>query len=623
MTETGGLVYRLPTGPQRPINESRRFAIMAIGAYGCICTSLRYAFNLTSGDLQSRYNLSGRDVSSISTVGLVFCYFVLPYAFIFDYFGPRPVFGIALVTFPVGALLLALTFAGYIEASVLRFCVFNAIFNIGCTLFDLGCMMTVMSYFPSHKGAVVAIMKSYIGLGSAIVGCIQVAFFLGKTEQYFYFLMALVFVVGGACLVFLRLPSYHLTGYEEKHLSAEEKERRLARKAVYLRQKPPTIRFGIGLGFVLVLIIFLPMQGALVAYKGLGQKYRIAFAAVVIALMVFYPTMALPLRSLERKETDCNSVSEPVDEPKKDNTEVTDVEKPEAVVETDLDYIAPQYQTTFFQNLRTPKMWALVWSYFCIVGSEFVIIFNARFIFAALSGEKVSDELGTLLTVLNGVGSAVGRLLMSYFEIWTQKRKAEDRIPITLSLFFPVTCVMLSMIFFLVLPKAALPLPYVLAAMGNGFCAAVIVLVARTIFAKDPAKHYNFCFLGTMFSVIFLNRLTYGEWYTSQAEKQGTTLCLGRSCVLMPLLFFLGLNCTALVSIVYVNWEYRRFSRLVLEERRRLRKEAPMREKLSSMDLNNAPDVLPEDPANGGNPLTEEANNNYYNSGGNQQATRL
>ncbi|ORC88547.1 uncharacterized protein TM35_000161850 [Trypanosoma theileri] len=600
------LVKRLPKGPQKPINESRRFAIMAVGAYGCICTSLRYAFNLTSGDLQSRYNLTGRDVSSISTVGLVFCYFVLPYAFLFDYLGPRPIFAIAMVAFPLGALLLALVFAGHIAASVLRFCVFNAIFNIGCTLFDLGCMMTVMSYFPSHKGAVVAIMKSYIGLGSAIVGCIQVAFFLGKTQEYFYFLMALVFVVGGACLICLPLPSYHLTGYEEKHLSVEEKERRLARKAVYLRQKPPTIRFVIGLVFVLTFVVFLPLQSALVAYQGLGQSYRIAFAIVVIVLMALYPMMALPVRFLDRRKTEVDRITEPGNEPEGESSDQVDVVKPDDVVETDVDYIAPQYQTTFFENLRTPKMWALVWSYFCIVGSEFVIIFNARFIYAALAGEKVSDELGTLLTVLNGVGSAVGRLLMSVFEIWSQKRKAEDRIPITIALFFPVICVMLSMIFFLVLPKAALPLPYIMAALGNGFCAAVIVIVARTIFAKDPAKHYNFCFLGTMFSVIFLNRLTYGEWYTREAEKQGQTLCLGRNCVLMPLLFFLGLNCSALLSIIYINWEYRRFSRLVLKERRRIREDALLGERATETQSSNLPDAPAENPINGGNALASQ-----------------
>ncbi|KAH9599691.1 hypothetical protein LSM04_001095 [Trypanosoma melophagium] len=553
------VVERLATGWHKPISEPRRFALLVLGAF---CSQWVLWFRI----------LSCRTPLSMTILAL------------------------ATLLFPLGTLLLALTFRGIIVGSVVRLSVFNAIMNLGCILLDLGTVMTVITLFPVNRGPVVASMKTFAGLGSVIVGCIQVAFFLGKTEQYFYFLMALVFVVGGACLVFLRLPSYHLTGYEEKHLSAEEKERRLARKAVYLRQKPPTIRFGIGLGFVLVLIIFLPMQGALVAYKGLGQKYRIAFAAVVIALMVFYPTMALPLRSLERKETDCNSVSEPVDEPKKDNTEVTDVEKPEAVVETDLDYIAPQYQTTFFQNLRTPKMWALVWSYFCIVGSEFVIIFNARFIFAALSGEKVSDELGTLLTVLNGVGSAVGRLLMSYFEIWTQKRKAEDRIPITLSLFFPVTCVMLSMIFFLVLPKAALPLPYVLAAMGNGFCAAVIVLVVRTILAKDPGKHYNFCFVGTVLSILFLNRLLYGEWYTRQAERCGVTVCLEKSCVLMPLLFLLGVACTAFLSNLYVHFEYRRFCQRMLEERQRVRDAAVGSESFPDTMMENVPrdDMSPQ-----------------------------
>ncbi|KEG13179.1 hypothetical protein DQ04_01171120 [Trypanosoma grayi] len=578
------LVHRLPTGPQAPISEPRRFAIVTIGAYGCICASFSYAFNLISEEMRSRYNLTGRDITTISTVGLVFCYFVLPYAFIYDHFGPRPIFALSTVLLPLGALLLALVFAGIVEGSVVRLSVFNAILNVGCNLFDLGCMVTVMSYFPSHKGAVVAILKSFTGLGAAIVGSIQLAFFDGKPDQYFYFLMALVFAVGAVSFFFLRLPSYHLTGYEQNHLSIEEKERKLARRAVYLRQNPPRIRFVIGIGLVILLIIFLPLQSALVAYLELGKNYKVAFAGVIIFLTLLYPTIALPLSFMENKEQrQFNELEEAGgasdrDAEQKEPVAEGDIVKLGEVVETDVDYIAPQYQGTFLHNLLTLRMWAFLWSFFCVVGSEFVIILNARFLFAALSESEVDSSLTTLLTVINGVGSAVGRLLMSYFEVWSQKRKAEDRIPITISLFFPTISVIVSLVLFLVLPKAALPLPYAIAALGNGFCAAVVVLVTRTIFAKDPAKHYNFCFLPTMASTILLNRLLYGEWYTREAEKRGVLVCYSRGCVMMPLFLLLGLVCTAFLSNAYIHIEYRRYCQKTLEERRRVREEGALQQ---------------------------------------------
>ncbi|PWU84615.1 putative protein associated with differentiation 4 [Trypanosoma cruzi] len=330
--------------------------------------------------------------------------------------------------------------------------------------------------------------------------------------------MVLFFVTGAAGFFLVPLPSYHLTGYEEKHLGIEEKERRLARKSVYLRQQPPTIRFAIGIAFVVLLVIYLPLQSALVAYLGWGRTQRIIFASILIAVLVSFPLMALPVSCLERRETqreedDCGGTERPSAGDEVAN-EPAAAGGPPKKVETDVDYIAPQYQTTFLQNLKTLKLWAFLWSFFCVAGAGVVIIYNASFVYAALADEEVDNAIKTLLTVLNGAGSAAGRLLMSYFEVWSQKRKAEDRVSIIVSIYFADVFVILSLVLFLVVPRAALPLPYVLAAIGNGFSAASLVLVSRTVFAKDPAKHYNFYFLASLLSTIFLNRLLYGEWYT-------------------------------------------------------------------------------------------------------------
>lgn len=121
--------------------------------------------------MQARYNLSQRDMSSIVTVGLVFQCSMLPYAFLYDYFGPTIIAAIATVQVPLGTLLLALCFMGQVEGSVVRLCVFNALMGSGCILFDLACCVTVLSHFPTHRGPVVALMKTFSGLGSAIFAC--------------------------------------------------------------------------------------------------------------------------------------------------------------------------------------------------------------------------------------------------------------------------------------------------------------------------------------------------------------------------------------------------------------------------------------------------------------------
>ncbi|CBH12803.1 hypothetical protein, conserved [Trypanosoma brucei gambiense DAL972] len=586
------VVERLSTANQKPVSEPRRFLMLVIGVSCSMCTSFMYAFNLISGAMQERYDLTQRDLSTITTVGICVGYFMLPYGFIYDYLGPRPVFVISMTVFCLGTLLLALTFQEVIEGSVVRLSVYNALMMLGCTLFDLGALVTVLSVFPSNRGIVVATMKTTTGLGSAILGSIRLAFFSGNTSAYFYFLMSWALAAGILALTFVRLPPFHLTGYQEKHLDEEEKAQLRMTKTVYLKQKAPMWRFVHGFAILVTLIVFLPLQGSLVAYLKLGSNFKVGFALVVIALIVIFPFMAFPLTTFDGKRPHDDSDSK-AKEHVGAGDEVSAAE--DKVVETDVDYIAPQFQETFIAGLKTARLWCLLWSAFCCLGANYVIIYNARFFYTALAGEAPEDALNTLLTVLNGAGSAVGRLCMGYFEIWSQKRPAADRIPITAALYVPSVCIITMLTLFLTLPKAALPLPYFIVAFSNGFTAATMALVTRTIFAKDPAKHYNFCFIGSIMSAIFLNRLLYGEWYTQQADKLGQDVCTERVCVVMPLAFMLGLAFLGFLTTTYLHLQYRRLCKLALAERQRIREEERV--------VNELPSNPTEPTGNAGEPV--------------------
>lgn len=127
----------LAAGPQKHISEPHRFFIVVLGAYGCMCCSFSYAFNLISGAMQERYNLTQRDLSTITTVGLIFQYFILPYAFLYDYIGPIPICSIMTIYFAIGSILFALCFNGRVQGNTVRLCVFNAFLMGACGLFDL------------------------------------------------------------------------------------------------------------------------------------------------------------------------------------------------------------------------------------------------------------------------------------------------------------------------------------------------------------------------------------------------------------------------------------------------------------------------------------------------------
>ncbi|RNF07325.1 hypothetical protein TraAM80_03461 [Trypanosoma rangeli] len=157
---------------------------------------------------------------------------------------------------------------------------------MGTTMFDFGIQGTMLSIFSFNRGASVATAKAFNVLGFPIFAAIRLAFFNKHLDHFFYFLVALVMVIAVAYMLVIRLPPYHLTGYQQSHLSEEEKQGRLTTQAQYLRQKTPTPRFVVGLFFVPVFIVFMPLQGALVVSYGIGQRHRVAFAVITIALVV-------------------------------------------------------------------------------------------------------------------------------------------------------------------------------------------------------------------------------------------------------------------------------------------------------------------------------------------------
>ncbi|EPY37095.1 hypothetical protein STCU_00202 [Strigomonas culicis] len=260
-------------------------------------------------------------------------------------------------------------------------------------------------------------------------------------------------MTGILCMLFLRLPPYHLTGYEMSHLSLEEKAERERTKAQYLVQKPPMWRFIWGFILIGLFTVYLTTQSVVTAFANISHTTEIIFAVIAVFGVLVFAGMCLPWTACCGTSRPDSTAEEAVgksntNEPHGDDIDGAEicsstsaaVEKKMPVV-TDLDYIAPQYNRSFFQNLLTTELWAIFWSIFVVVGSQLVVIFNAAYILGALMGESPTDEVRTLLTVINGTGSAIGRIMMSVFEVYTQNRKAEDRIPITIALFpRPVRC---------------------------------------------------------------------------------------------------------------------------------------------------------------------------------------
>lgn len=592
------------------ISEPYRYLLLVSGSIGCFLASYSYTFGLFVTAMTSEI---GHDMSQIATVGtvmLVFSYFTLPYAFLFDAYGPTPVLIVGTILLPLGCLLLALTFDGKIPATTTNFCVFTAIMGGGSIVFDIGNIVSVMSWFPTFRGPVVAVMKSFAGLGSAVLGCLQLAFFSreDQTSSLFYLMTAIGLAAGGSTILMMRLPPYHVPSKLLAKMSEEEQEDHHSTKELFMKKAPCRPRFYIALGFVVFLVFFLPVQTCLIVFEDLDDKWKTGFAVVVIAALFLYPVFCLPLRILGGMEDEELTHAQ-------HHEHRTRLEDEQQEVLDDLLYIAPQYQTTFVQGLCTVRLWCIFAACFAIVGSQLVVQYYYVFIAMALQGKPTDEKFKALLATLNGVGSAIGRLFLAWFEWWSQDRAPEDRIPITSCLFFPVGFTLFGLIFWIVLPGKSLAVGHFIMALGNGSAAAAAVLVFRCIFAKEPAKHYNFAFLASLVAAIVLNRVAFAEWYQKESydyivstcvgpkigddlqpvivdgtyvieQKAGLTpeqctapnqwvdnlnthtkVCMRKRCVLMPMILMTGLVALSTICAIYVHVEYSAYCRDIFAAR--------------------------------------------------------
>ncbi|CAD2221272.1 hypothetical protein AGDE_15795 [Angomonas deanei] len=393
-----------------------------------------------------------------------------------------------------------------------------------------------------------------------------------------------------------------MTGYQLRHSTVEEQEERAAAKAPYLHQKPERWRIIVGYVIIVLFIIFLPTQSAVINYLSLGKKYKRGFAIATVSLLASNVVLFLPTPPCWRNKKKNNEKKEEITEELGWTGEaavteipagevvVKEIEAPEGELlsdrnkeeegsdsnkESDVDFMAPQYQTSFRQNLLTLRLWCIAWTLFCLGGTEFVIINNPSYIYSAMARVETDTNMRTLLSVVSGVGSAVGRLFMAAFEHVSQHRPPEKRIPITWAPFIPMTLMTITLILFLTCPARLTPLPIVLTSFANGAQSVHTILLPRVIFAKDPARHYNFCFVPVVFSTILFVPFLWGMWYNKRAAETGGVrgYCFDRSCIMMPMGVLLGLVVSTALSSTYLHLHYTRYCRKVLAERRRSRGE--------------------------------------------------
>ncbi|SCU67703.1 major facilitator superfamily, putative [Trypanosoma equiperdum] len=583
--ERGSWIYhRPPIYGLQALSEPKRFWQLVVGALCCFVVSSSFTFNLYSGQLQAKFNFTQNDITSIFTGSDVAGILMLPLGAVYDKYGARPVFILALLTQPVGAILQALTYDDFIKGNLYLFIFYSALQAVGTWLLDTAAVMTLLSIFPSDKGPVVALSKVITGIGYGVIGAIHSAFFYGgeakDTRNFFIFLASIGVVATVLGYMYLEDPPYVVKGSEVDTITRKERVTRRRLRRIYLRQRPSGLRFAIGFGIVAVLMVYLPVQAIVSMYFNLGHRYRVSFACTTVAILALYPVMALPLQCLERSQslilpmtsTRCSERSSCVSRAASESVGSV------ACVD-DLDYMAPQFHIKLADNIKTLRFWALMWTMFSLSGAEVLVLANMRFLLAAFDGGLLADTYVGYLLVLTSVGSGFGRIILSLFEMVSQNRSAEERIPITGALFVPAVVQVVALSLFFVLPAPLLAIPCFLVSFAGGCSAAASVIVVRTIFASDVGKYYNCITVATVVSSLLINRGLYGEVYTHEAMKEGKTICLGRQCVILPIIVVLVACVSSLLAVGYIHRDYSQHCEHMFElhKQRHASNEAPVK----------------------------------------------
>ncbi|KEG12900.1 hypothetical protein DQ04_01341020 [Trypanosoma grayi] len=581
-----------------PVDEMQRFRLLVCCMFCSICTSLVYAFDLFTTDFANRFHLSVGDQSTISTVGLVFCYFTLPYGFLYDYAGPFPLIVVCFFTGGLGALLLALTFDGVIEGNVLNLSIFYALLNTCSGLIDVAYIVTLAETFPRNRGPVIALAKVMTSLGSSVLSSLSVNIFNENIAGFIYFIMALAIVVCAVASFMIVLPPYFINGWRRRGKTPEQIAALEALKPAYYRKFVPVRRLGVGYAVVGVLLVFFTVETPVVSYTEVSRGWSIALGVITIALVLCFFFMMLPLRWLggvddddsdnsfdrefmegtDMRQMGCKGCEDlgamgsvmPASAPDNDLVALGD----EGAWDADADIESlqdPRYGGSLSDNLKRPDIYLLFVTFVCQSALGVIVMYNASTISVAVAGHERSLQTSALYTAFLGVGSSLGRIGMGMFEAFVQQQAPDNRrYLVTLALPVSPFLAFVAGILLLTLPGEIILLPYIIVYFEEGVFAAMCALIFPCLYEGNHGVYYNIGFLTSVVSVIGFNRFLFGFTVDAKHDSLGfgpDEECTVPECVRLPIIVATCVAAVATVFSVIVHIRYSRFVRRIREGR--------------------------------------------------------
>ncbi|KAG5479504.1 hypothetical protein LSCM1_04770 [Leishmania martiniquensis] len=585
-----------------PVSELSRFHLLVCCFFCSVCVSLTYAFDLFTTQFRSQFKLTSSDLTVISTVGLVFCYFTIPYTFVFESCGPFSLFWLCAISAAIGGIGLTGVFRGQIPGNTATITIFYAFLNAASGLLDTCYVSTLVEVFPRNRGPVVCLAKVMTGLGSSVWASMSDTFFVGSISGFIYFLTAIVIVVCIWASFVIVLPPYIVNWWRRQDKTQVEVTALQSMAPYYERKFVPIPRLVIGYVVVLLLLVFFTVEAPVMAYvSSISRSGRMAVGAITVVLTLSIFSMLLPFRAL-------GGVIDP--DPELEKLEGSDAvtHAKEAGAEADLvqldgfgqelqagkeggaeimepinvtkgtetssqseDTVAkyshqdPRYTGTIKDYLLSIDMWLIMLLFIFYGCMGVIVMYNSSTISIALSGRERSPQLSALYTAFLGVGSSVGRIAFGLFEAYVQHQDPENRkVLVTMALPFSPALAFLAGLALLFLPGSAVLLPFILVYLEEGVFAGINALIFPCLFESNHNFLYNLSFFVQMCSIISFNLGMFGRNIDMQQRRLNIPMdreCNVKICVQTPIIVATVLAFCGILVALAIHFRYAAFVR--------------------------------------------------------------
>lgn len=204
-------------------------------------------------------------------------------------------------------------------------------------------------------------------------------------------------------------------------------------------------------------------------------------------------------------------------------------------------------------NLQHREVW-LMW-YVCLAvwGAMTVVSSNSSQIYQALAIDGFSLTVNTVFVSIYGVASAIGRILVGVAQPIMERR----RIPVTTFFWVAPVLNVIGLPLFLVLPAAALFVPFFVVGLATGVSWGSTVLIVTALFTShNCGKHYSWLYTAGMLSPLLFNMALFAPVYDHYSAVQGRVedhTCSGVVCLWVPLVVCTVVNAFAFPAALYFS----------------------------------------------------------------------